>query len=307
MSSSAVSAAEAHPRFFLCIGAQKSGTTWLAEQLRKHPEFAFPPRKELRYFDTVHVEQFAGVRGQRLLEFRSRLEQSAKRDARLDPVKARTLLWHAKYAIVADEDYSDDWYWSLFDGIEAGKWTGDFSTTYSMLPNAGIEHLGNCASHAKIVFVLRNPVDRTWSGAVYAARREITRDGQPPSAKRLRTAAMGKIQQTLSDYRRTLEVYESVLGRGSVNVLFYDILCEDPARFLRMFCDVVGAPFRREWFDGLSKRVNEGPRVPRDQDIIREVTQAVYDQLQWLSERFGGVAEIWRQNAEQAMTFPAAV
>ncbi len=36
---------------FLGIGAQKAGTTWLAENLRLHPEVFIPERKELHYFD----------------------------------------------------------------------------------------------------------------------------------------------------------------------------------------------------------------------------------------------------------------
>ncbi len=36
---------------FLVIGAQKCGTTWLAEMLRQHPEVFTPARKELHYFN----------------------------------------------------------------------------------------------------------------------------------------------------------------------------------------------------------------------------------------------------------------
>ncbi|MCH2173236.1 sulfotransferase domain-containing protein [Myxococcota bacterium] len=37
---------------FLGIGAQKAGTTWLHQNLQKHPDFYFPPDiKEIRFFD----------------------------------------------------------------------------------------------------------------------------------------------------------------------------------------------------------------------------------------------------------------
>ena len=35
----------------LCIGAQKAGTTWLADYLRDHPEVHLPPVKEVHFFD----------------------------------------------------------------------------------------------------------------------------------------------------------------------------------------------------------------------------------------------------------------
>ncbi|MBK7919375.1 MAG: sulfotransferase [Chloroflexi bacterium] len=36
---------------FLCIGAQKAGTTWLYQALRQHPQVSMPPIKENHYFD----------------------------------------------------------------------------------------------------------------------------------------------------------------------------------------------------------------------------------------------------------------
>jgi len=40
---------------FLCIGAQRSGTTWLDRQLRLHPDILLPSdRKEVHYFDRHH-------------------------------------------------------------------------------------------------------------------------------------------------------------------------------------------------------------------------------------------------------------
>lgn len=35
---------------FICLGVQKSGTTWLYKQFCKHPQFAMPTTKELRFF-----------------------------------------------------------------------------------------------------------------------------------------------------------------------------------------------------------------------------------------------------------------
>ena len=38
---------------FLGIGAARSGTTWLHENLRHHPQVWVPPAKELHYFDLL--------------------------------------------------------------------------------------------------------------------------------------------------------------------------------------------------------------------------------------------------------------
>jgi hypothetical protein len=39
---------------FLCIGAQKAGTTWLYENLKLHPQIFMPGRKELNYFSNTY-------------------------------------------------------------------------------------------------------------------------------------------------------------------------------------------------------------------------------------------------------------
>lgn len=41
---------------FLIIGAEKAGTTWLADQLRQHPDVFIPPEKELFYFNARFFE-----------------------------------------------------------------------------------------------------------------------------------------------------------------------------------------------------------------------------------------------------------
>jgi hypothetical protein len=44
--------ADPHPDF-LCVGAQKTGTSWLYQQLAEHPDFWMPPLKELHYFNQL--------------------------------------------------------------------------------------------------------------------------------------------------------------------------------------------------------------------------------------------------------------
>jgi flagellin-specific chaperone FliS len=45
-------------QYFVGIGAQKAGTTWLANYLDAHPQVAFSPIKELHFFDAVFLKYF---------------------------------------------------------------------------------------------------------------------------------------------------------------------------------------------------------------------------------------------------------
>ena len=42
---------------FICIGAQKAGTTWLYENLNGHPDVWMPPVKEFHYFNRVRANE----------------------------------------------------------------------------------------------------------------------------------------------------------------------------------------------------------------------------------------------------------
>src|SRR4051794_28275255 len=42
---------------FLCIGAQKAGTSWLFAQLHSHPGVWVPPIKEVHYFNHLFVPE----------------------------------------------------------------------------------------------------------------------------------------------------------------------------------------------------------------------------------------------------------
>lgn len=44
---------------FICIGAQKSATTWLHHQLSKHPRICMPAEKEIHYFDWFFYRSLA--------------------------------------------------------------------------------------------------------------------------------------------------------------------------------------------------------------------------------------------------------
>ena len=44
---------------FLCVGFRKAGTTWLFENLHRHPEIYLPPFKNVRYFSTFYHHPLA--------------------------------------------------------------------------------------------------------------------------------------------------------------------------------------------------------------------------------------------------------
>jgi hypothetical protein len=127
---------------FICIGAHKSGTTWLYQQLDSHPDFWMPPVKELHYFDQLSRVQHSAPP-------RSRDERDLHFFERLNSLSAKTHM-----------DLED--YGRLFE-LKGSLISGDISPNYSTLSNKLIRQIVGFFPNLKVVFLARDPVQRFWS------------------------------------------------------------------------------------------------------------------------------------------------
>jgi len=127
---------------FLCVGAQKAGTTWLYRQLESHPDFWMPPLKELHYLDNLN-------RTKRRLPPRSKDERDA---CFLDGINDLSMRSHIDL----------DSYGRLFRH-KGPLLSGDISPAYSTLSDEIIERVVDHFPDSKVVFLARDPVERAWS------------------------------------------------------------------------------------------------------------------------------------------------
>jgi hypothetical protein len=118
------------PNFFI-IGAAKSGTTALYRYLQQHPEVYLPTVKEPRFFayDPGDRTAYAGPNANRLID-----------------------------GIIRDQAR----YEALYSAVTFEKAIGDVSPAY--MPSAiAARRISEAVPHARIVAILRNPVDRAYS------------------------------------------------------------------------------------------------------------------------------------------------
>jgi hypothetical protein len=131
----------AHPDF-LCVGAQKAGTSWLYYQLTWHVDFWMPPVKELHYFDMLsrvkraHLPRCKDARDQCFLEKMAGLSTQSYID-----LEAYSRLFEPKGALLS----------------------GDITPAYSTLSDELIERIMLRFPNLKVIFLARDPVERAWS------------------------------------------------------------------------------------------------------------------------------------------------
>jgi Sulfotransferase family len=127
---------------FLCVGAQKAGTSWLYRQLEPHPDFWMPPVKELHYLDNLH---------------RTKRHQTPRANDNRDACFVESI------KDLSMQSHIDlDRYGRLFCH-KGSLLSGDISPAYSTLSDEIIERVVSHFPNIKVVFLARDPVERAWS------------------------------------------------------------------------------------------------------------------------------------------------
>jgi len=285
----AASAGEAGPGpDFVCIGAQKAGTTWLHETLNRHRDVWMPPVKEIHFFNAVCAhEELVGV-------------ESGKRPSgfdRLGPLLRRptwtTARWlHRFYWKLPNTE----WYYSLFDPeLTGSRRVGDITPAYSTLDERGVSFARRVLRDGcKIVLVLRNPVERFWSSIKMYYRRmgSTIDDGE---LDRVVALARHPGHRLRGNYPAMLRLWRDYFG-DDFEVFLYDTLCEDPGRFLEdVFAHLELSPGGLE--STVEGRANADPHRRQMPERVRRELLRMYEEEILEVERFvEGVAERWLEN-----------
>ena len=115
----------------LIVGAAKSGTTSLHNYLKKHPEIFMSNHKEPHFLINKEIGENRIPKGVKKLN-----------------------------------EYS-----SLFDGSDTFKYRGESSAMYLQFPNIAIKNIKKyLEKDLKIIIMLRNPIDRAFSGYQHVKR-----------------------------------------------------------------------------------------------------------------------------------------
>jgi Sulfotransferase family len=270
--------------FFVCIGAQKAGTRWLHDNLGRHPGVWVPYVKELHYFDGLHIS------GHR--RFLERISASAMRraqrpHARLD---AAERAWCEKFGSPAAID--DAWYISLFASATSLDAFGEITPEYAMLPEVGFAHLARLAPQARIIFIMRNPVERAWSQIRFKAGK---RDNQSIlSPDRALRFIDSPASEDRTAYDRTIQRLERCYPVEQLLYLFYEDIVRDGLEVLRKVSEHIGVKYNATYFPDASQPRNVSMPVEMPPQV-REHLQEKYAYLaNAVALKVGRVPSEWR-------------
>ena len=285
------------PLDFLGIGAQKAGTTWLWQMLRGHPQVWLPPRKELHYFDraltypspsflaTDHPLRRWLSRAPHDRECRVKCWRHVRRHVREGDWAA--LRWDLRYYFGT---FDDRWYLSLFDQ-GAGRVRGEITPSYSILEASDVARIARLVPTLKIMFLLRNPVDRAWS----QIRFDWTRGASQGigNLEELRAFIESPMQALRSDYLRTLDIWGASFPRTQMHIDFYDDIALQPAEMLTRILTFLEIDSADLPVSSLSRKVHVSREMEMPTEVRRELARRYLPEIEKLATQVGGHVERW--------------
>lgn len=200
------------PNFFV-VGAPKSGTTSLYAYLSQHPDVFLPAKKELHYFS--HQELLANCGG---------------------PGDS----YVAESATSTEKRYRRHY----------GKWSGekllgDFSTSYLFYHDESAGRIRDYSPNAKIVIMLRNPIDKAYSQYMHLVRanREKLCFRAALDAERSRSAnRWADVWLYLSStlYCSGIRRFHEVFGREHVHLVIFEDFVGNTSSVMYRLCEFLG-------------------------------------------------------------------
>lgn len=176
----------------------------------------------------------------------------------------------------------------------AGHVKGENTPAYGVMPLPQVRRVHDLLPDARILFVMRDPVERAWSHARMTLTRDTERDLEAiPDAAFFEHFRWSNSRER-SDYLTILDRWTRVYPESQVFVGFFDDIVNRPRHFLTQVFDHIGVTRDVDW-DGFpyNRVVNRGPKAPIP-DRFREVLVDLYaEQTKTLQQRFGGPTLDW--------------
>ena len=243
---------------FLGIGTARSASTWLHARLSQHPDVYLPELKELHFFNEQRANEPCDVSGAR---------------------------WTRP--VYFDLENPAHWRWySLQFAAGADKVKGEITPDYSTLSAARVGEVKKHLPDVKIILLIRNPIDRAWSGLRYSWQRHFDEALKPGDLERLMRAVTHPERLLRGDYPMTIGNWEAHFPEPQRLYIFYDDILTNPRHELVRVASFLGIDPQKLEPRCDAQRVNTAPAETIPPEVRRRLQAHYRAQIDWLQERF---------------------
>ena len=244
---------------FLIIGPQRTGTTWLHENLIRHPQVFMPQQKELYYFNN--------------------LRSSACHPDSLPKVEA-DLSWYLshfeptdEFLIKRNQECQASWQ-EDYDLTVRGEATATYAVALARDPEL-LRDLVTLNPNIKVMTMVRNPIDRAWSHAKKDLVKQTGRKPEEVTDQEWIDFVTNHYQVACGHYQAHARVWRSALKDGNYFAGKFDDILSAPEELLQSAFRFLGIRADTKYISQKAgKRVN-----PTGRADIPAAVQSVLDEL----------------------------
>jgi hypothetical protein len=202
---------------FLIIGPQRTGTTWIHENLRDHPDILWPREKEVFYFSRVknpqHPKFVSADLSWYLAQFR-------------DPLWMRAV----KTALSLRSSRS----------LYRPRVRGEATASYAAMDRDVIEEIVVLNPAIRAIMMIRNPIERAWSHAKKDLVRNRGRRFEDVSEIEFEEFFRDPYQLRCAQYAKNHDNWSACLAAGNLFVGKFDDVTARPVQLLGDICRFLG-------------------------------------------------------------------
>lgn len=281
-----------------CVGATKAGTSWLYDYLHQHDECALKGIKELHYFDSLDLgaDGFTLKGLARTSERLAAKASGATGDERERLTKRLKEIETLSALIGAGEENVDGYLAFLRDGAVGAKLVGDLTPAYALLSEERLAQMARLSDDVRVVFVMRDPLDRLWSHVRMNAKRQL-KPGQEieQKARNILNLAVRKGEAKditdRGDYAVILEKLTKAVPADRLFVTFFERLVTPEG--VAELCEFLGISHRTA---DTGKRVHEGISLAMNDGQKKAAQDFLAPQYAYVEKTFGTLPARWHAN-----------
>lgn len=277
---------------FICIGSSRCGTSFIYKQLRDHPDVWMPPAKEIHFFGKSGQRGKSRFNYWMKVHFRPLCNAFVKAIIRPNKKSKYDLLFIWRYLTGRR---TDKWYDRLF---QSGAFlSGDITPSYCVMSTPEIKELYSLYPNTKIIFMMRNPVDRLWSSVKKKFGRKMGRDVSALSMEELKAHFNQDGVKALTDYVTIIEKWESIFPKEQIFYGFMDEIEQTPDQFMKRlsaFLEIAVQDTEETEFKPVNDTAAQSSKVPSN---VRDcIIHRYKDMVTELTDRFGSYPAKWLES-----------
>lgn len=230
---------------FLVVGPQRTGTTWLTENMRFHPEIFMSFPKEIYFFnrllskDNTHSLHWANfsrsIRGLKPKDIFREIAKIAYLDFyKTGMFKACEIEWYLRF-FTPDKlqlRYISKQLRSEHSSPFSPKIYGEATASYAVLPEAVIKEIVQLNPSIKIILMVRDPVQRAWSHAKKDLVRSKYLSTKDVSDQEFMDFFNDPYQLQCGSYTQQIDRWSKYVSDENLLVCVYENIAKDPEAYI---------------------------------------------------------------------------